>query len=193
MNCEDHHSKSLSSEAIKRLLGSRQQFLKFLERRVESKADAEDILQAAFVRGIERGGSLRDDETVIAWFYRLLRNAVVDHYRHKVSARKVMEDWGEALETMADPNDSLKDGICQCMAGLIPELKSEYQQALEIIDLGEGNLGELAEQAAITPTNAAVRVHRARQALKKQLELACGACAEHGCLECGCRSSGVAG
>ena len=193
MNCEDHHSKSLSSEAIKRLLGSRQQFLKFLERRVESKADAEDILQAAFVRGIERGGSLRDDETVIAWFYRLLRNAVVDHYRHKVSARKVMEDWGEALETMADPNDSLKDGICQCMAGLIPELKSEYQQALEIIDLGEGNLSELAEQAAITPTNAAVRVHRARQALKKQLELACGACAEHGCLECGCRSGGVAG
>ena len=193
MNCKDHHSKSLSSEAIERLLGSRQQFLNFLARRVESKADAEDILQAAFVRGIERGGSLRDEETVIAWFYRLLRNAVVDHYRHQGHARKVMEEWGEDLETMADPNDSLKDGICQCMAGLMPELKSEYKQALEIVDLGEGSLSELAEQAAITPTNAAVRVHRARQALKKQVELACGACAEHSCLECDCLSSSVAG
>lgn len=189
MNSEDHHSKSLSSEVIERLLSSRQQFLRFLQRRVDSKADAEDILQAAFVRGIERGGSLLDNETVIAWFYRLLRNAVIDHYRHKVSARKIMEEWSEHLETIADPSDSLKDGICHCMAALMPELKSEYKQALEIVDLGEGSLSELAEQAAITPTNAAVRVHRARQALKKQVELACGACAEHGCLECGCRSS----
>ena len=189
MNCEDHHSKSLSSEAIERLLDSRQQFLNFLARRVESKADAEDILQAAFVRGIERGGSLRDEETVIAWFYRLLRNAVIDHYRHESSARKVMEEWGEDLETMADPNDSLKDSICQCMVVLMPELKSEYKQALEIVDLGEGSLSELAEQAAITPTNAAVRIHRARRALKKQVELACGACAKHSCLECGCGSS----
>jgi len=193
MNCEDPHSKSLSSEAIERLLGSRQQFLNFLARRIESRADAEDILQAAFVRGIERGGSLRDDQTVIAWFYRLLRNTVIDHYRHEGSARKVVEEWGEDLETMADPNDSLKDGICQCMASLMQELKSEYKQALEIVDLGEGTLSELAEQAAITPTNAAVRIHRARRALKKQVELACGACAEHGCLECGCRSSSVLG
>ena len=193
MNCEDHHSKSLSSEAIERLLHSRQQLLNFLARRVESKADAEDILQAAFVRGIERGGSLGDDETVIAWFYRLLRNAVIDHYRHQGSARKVMEEWSEDLEAIADPNDALKDGICQCMVGLMPELKSEYRQALEIVDVGEGSLSELAEQAAITPTNAAVRIHRARKALKKQVELACGACAEHGCLECDCRSSSLAG
>lgn len=117
---------------------------------------------------------------------------MIDHYRHKVSARKVVEEWSEDLETTADPHDALKGSICQCMAGLIPELKSEYQQAIEIVDLGEGSLGLLAEQAAITLPNAAVRVHRARQALKKRVELACGVCAEHGCLECGCRSSSVA-
>ena len=132
MSSYDYPPVSLSSEAITRLLSSRQQFLSFVERRVESQADAEDILQAAFVRGIERGGSLRDDETVIAWFYRLLRNAATDHYRQKASARKVMDEWGD-LESVADPNDSLTESICKSMSGLIPELKSEYKQALEIV------------------------------------------------------------
>jgi DNA-directed RNA polymerase specialized sigma24 family protein len=58
------HARSLSPDALERLLAARQKFLSFVEKRVGSKADAEDILQAAFVRGIERGG-LRDDESVV--------------------------------------------------------------------------------------------------------------------------------
>jgi len=73
----------LSPEAIQRLVDSHRQFLSFLEKRVESRAVAEDILQSAFVRGLERGGELRDEESAVAWFYRVLRNAVIDHYRTK--------------------------------------------------------------------------------------------------------------
>jgi RNA polymerase sigma-70 factor (ECF subfamily) len=31
-------------------------------------------------------------------------------------------------------------------------------------------------------------VHRARKALRQQVEKACGTCAEHGCLDCHCKS-----
>ena len=37
--------------------------------------------QAAFTKGLERTGSLRDEGAAVAWFYRALRNAVVDYYR----------------------------------------------------------------------------------------------------------------
>ncbi|MBI1733985.1 MAG: sigma-70 family RNA polymerase sigma factor [Candidatus Rokubacteria bacterium] len=40
----------------------------------------------------------------------------------------------------------------------------------------------VAERLDITPGNAAVRLHRARQALKKRLEAACGTRTAHGCL-----------
>ena len=50
-----------------------------------SRADAEDILQDVFVRGLGRAGEIRDEERAVAWFYGLLRNAVVDHWRARAT------------------------------------------------------------------------------------------------------------
>jgi RNA polymerase sigma-70 factor (ECF subfamily) len=60
---------------------------------------------------------------------------------------------------------------------------------LRIMDLEEGALSDLAHQAGITAENAAVRVHRARKALRRQVERSCGTCAEHGCLNCHCKAA----
>lgn len=73
------------------MLERRDDFLRFVEKRVDSRATAEDILQSAFVRGIEKESTLRDEESAVAWFYRLLRNAVIDHYRSKRSADRLFE------------------------------------------------------------------------------------------------------
>lgn len=180
-------AKSLSSNAIAELVGGHRKFLAFLERRVESRAVAEDILQSAFARGMERGAGVQD-EKVVAWFYRVLRNSLIDHYRHRSSTARAMEAWGQDFAISQQPNAELRQEICQCVSGLLATLKPEYQDALRIVDLEEGDLNELAQQSGITPENAAVRVHRARKALRRQVEQACGTCAEHGCLDCTCQS-----
>ena len=51
MSVEQEASKSLSPEAVAQLVEGHREFLAFLERRVESREAAEDILQTAFVRG----------------------------------------------------------------------------------------------------------------------------------------------
>ena len=179
----------LSRQAIDRLLESRRQFLSFIQSRVESPEVAEDILQSAFVKGIEKGGALRDEETVVAWFYRLLRNAIVDHYRQRGSSERAPEALVHEIETRVEPEDSFKGDICGCVSGLLETLKPEYRDALQMVDLEEGTLAELAGKAGITSNNAAVRIHRAREALRKQVTLACGICATHGCLDCQCKSA----
>ena len=186
-------STSLSPEAIQRLVDSHRQFLAFLQARVESRAVAEDILQSAFVKGLERGAVVRDEENVVAWFYRVLRNAVIDHYRHRASTEVALEGWGKEFVAHEMPEADLKDEICQCVSGLLETLKPEYRDALRIVDVDEGSLNDLAAQAGITAGNAAVRVHRAREALRKQVTTVCGSCAEHGCLDCRCQSAGSAG
>lgn len=183
------HSPTISPQALQRLLDARAQFLAFVERQVGSRAAAEDILQAAFARGLERGGGVRDSETVIAWFYRVLRNAIVDHYRRNAAAQRAQESWARELELLQEPPDPFKQEVCRCVSGLLQTLKPEYREALEVVDLGDGSLRQLSERSGISAGNAAVRVHRARQALRKQVTRACGACAEHGCLECTCRST----
>jgi RNA polymerase sigma-70 factor (ECF subfamily) len=44
-----------------------------------------------------------------------------------------------------------------------------------------------AEQKGLSSSNAAVRVFRAREALKKRVIESCGTCAEHGCVDCTCK------
>lgn len=178
----------MTSEAIAQLVGSHREFLAFLERRVESRAAAEDILQAAFVRGLERGADVQE-EKVVAWFYRVLRNSVIDHYRHRSSSARAMEAWGKEFTEAQEPDTATRQEICQCVSGLLATLKPEYRDALRVVDLEDGKLGDLAEQAGITADNAAVRVHRARKALRQKVEQSCGTCAEHGCFDCRCDSS----
>ena len=188
MSGEQTTAKPLSSEAVAQLVASHRQFLAFLQRRVESKEAAEDILQSAFARGLERAAGV-EDEKVVAWFYRILRNAVIDHYRHRSSTARAMETWGQDFAANQQPQAEMQQEICQCISGLLDTLKPEYRDALRIVDLEEGDLSALAHQSGITAENAAVRIHRARKALRRQVEQACGTCAEHGCFDCRCQSA----
>jgi len=188
MHSDTELSPALSPAAIQRLVDSHRQFLAFLQQRVESREVAEDILQSAFVRSLERGADVREEESIVAWFYRVLRNAVIDHYRNRASAERAFERWGKEFARQETPDPDLHRDLCACIAGLVDTLKPEYQDALRIVDLGEGSLNDLAHRSAITAGNAAVRVHRAREALRKQVRTVCGSCAEHGCLDCHCKS-----
>jgi len=182
------NSEPLSAQALDRLLESRLQFLKFIRTRVGTREAAEDILQAAFVKGLEKGAAVRDEESTVAWFYRVLRNAIIDYYRQRGASDRACEALLHQLETHVEAEPLFKGDICQCVSGLLDTLKPQYRQALTRIDLEEGSLADLGEEAGITANNAAVRVHRAREALRSRVALACGACATHGCLDCDCRT-----
>jgi RNA polymerase sigma-70 factor (ECF subfamily) len=173
-------------ERLERLLVGRQRaLLAFLERRLGSRADAEEVLQAAYARALERGVPEGDDG-VVPWFYRVLRNALVDRARRLDAERRSLERLARELDEGTAPE--LRDTVCACMHDLLPALKPEYADVVRAVDLDGRSLGDVAAERRITVNNATVRLHRARQALKAQLLRACGACAAHGCLECRCRT-----
>jgi RNA polymerase sigma-70 factor (ECF subfamily) len=68
-------------------------------------------------------------------------------------------------------------------------LKPECAEALSAIEVGGTPVKVFAEQKGLSSSNAAVRVFRAREALKKRVSESCGTCAEHGCLNCTCKHS----
>ena len=78
---EESALAGLTPEVIAQLVDGQALFLAFVQRRVGARAIAEDILQEAFARALARGDNLRDGESAVAWFYRLLRNALIDHHR----------------------------------------------------------------------------------------------------------------
>jgi RNA polymerase sigma factor (sigma-70 family) len=179
-------SEIIDPEVLSTLVENHRRFLRFLEVRVGSREVAEELLQAAFVKGLERGGELHDGESAVAWFYRLLRNALVDHWRHRDAERRALEREATEAADQVIPPPELEAALCECVNGLIPTLKDEYAEILRRVEMEGRTVVEAAADLGITPGNAAVRLHRARQALRLRLQTTCGACTEHGCLDCSC-------
>jgi RNA polymerase sigma-70 factor (ECF subfamily) len=178
----------MSPAVLDVLVANRTRFLDFLERRVRRRDVAEEILHDAYVRGMSHGGGLREEESAIAWFYRVLRNAMIDRARaDAVEHRRVAAVDVDALPVADEPDQELIDAICACVGDLVPTLRPEYATAIQRIELGGQSLPEFAAAEGITRGNAAVRVHRARQALRRRIEETCGQCATHGGYKCECR------
>jgi RNA polymerase sigma-70 factor (ECF subfamily) len=177
----------MPESSINTLLDHRKQFLGFVQRRVTDRAIAEDILQIAYIRALQHGGELRIEESVVAWFYRILRNAVIDYYRRRATENKALEAWGQELEVAVLPNYETRTEVCACLTSVLDAISPSYAELLRAVDLNEQTLQDFAKQHNLTPTNAGVRAHRARAALRKQLIHTCGTCAEHACIDCTCR------
>src|SRR5688572_18658884 len=179
----------LSPEVVSTLVGNHRDFLAFLQKRVGDRAVAEDILQEAFVRGLHKLGTLEKDESATAWFYRILRNAVIDHYRRRGAVDRKLEAFAAELERHVEPEGDARGAVCQCIGQLAGTLKPEYADALRRVEVDGVAVKDYATEAGITSNNAAVRVFRAREALRKQVARSCGTCADHGCLVCSCDKS----
>lgn len=180
---------SVSPKVANALLQQRESFLRFLQRRVKSPQAAEDILQSSFVKALEKGKEIREDESVVAWFYRVLRNAITDHHRRRSVEDRSLGKKKAELEA-ADKhaaNRAIERFVCRCVKDLIKTIKPEYERVLRRIDLEGAGIEDFARAEKITPNNAMVRLHRARKALHGRLLQSCGSCTRHGCLDCSCK------
>jgi RNA polymerase sigma-70 factor (ECF subfamily) len=129
---------------------------------------------------------IREGESAVAWFYRLLRNAVVDHARRRAAADRSLQRWADELSNTVQVDESLQQTVCACVSQLVDTLKPEYAAALRAVDVEGKSVSVFAQESGITPNNAAVRLHRARAGLGERLRTSCGTCATHGCLDCSC-------
>ena len=176
--------RPIDPEVARVLVENHREFLRFLERRVGRRDLAEDILQEAFARGLDKLTTLRDGEAAVPWFYRTLRNAAVDYFRRVKVADNALARFAAEIEESEEPNETLNDEVCRCVARLAETLKPEYADALRRIEIDGVAVKDFAEEQGISPSNAAVRIFRARQALRLRVAASCGTCAEHGCMAC---------
>ena len=174
-------------EIVTTLVANHRDFLAFVQKRVGNAAVAEEILQDAFVRSLDKFDTVR--ETAVGWFYRVLRNAIIDHYRRNAAADRRHEAYTREEQLGTDDDDELQRVVCKCVAQLADTLKPEYATALKRVEVDGLSVKDYADEAGISSNNAGVRVFRAREALRKQVARSCGTCATHGCVDCTCDES----
>lgn len=165
-----------------RLHAERRAHLAFLRRRLGPSDDAEDLLQQAMARAVEKVSTLREPQQVSSWFHRILRRTVADHHARATSRKARMEELGPQLQTSSDGAVA----TCTCAVRLLSTLKPEQAALVKLVDLDDQALSDAARMLAITPGNAAVRLHRARKAIREGLMKCCGMTSFRQGYDCDC-------
>ena len=190
---DDHEADEtlgdLTTAAIRTLAEVHNTFLQFLRRNLRNESDAEEVMQQVYLRVVVHASQLRKEESDVIWLRRVLQSALIDYRRRAVARGRAEADFARKEAATLVPVDELDAFVCMCLYKLLPLLKPEYEEVLRRADL-EGEPREaIAAGLGLTLSNLTVRLHRARQALRRALQLSCETCPIHGYLDCGCEYS----
>ncbi len=144
---------------------------RFVYFKVSSNDVAEDLTSETFLKFWEKTNNNEKVDNPQAFLYRIARNLVVDHYREKgrtqiVSADNVLiEDPKEGPREKSFVNSELQE-VENAMSGL----KEEYKEVLVWYYLDEMTVPEISEITNKSEGAVRVQVHRALNALRKEME-----------------------
>ena len=147
----------------------------FVSRRVKSAADAEDVVQETFIRIHRSLPSLRNADRVSSWVFEIARNAIGDHYRHRLRGNAGGSQAGTAREQAAARPEIESDlePLAACLSPMIAALPPLDRQAVEMAEVQGLSQREAAARAGVTLSGMKSRVQRARRKLEAMLRECC--------------------
>lgn len=180
-------------DPIQQIQNARAAILSFLRKRVGDVSVAQDLFQQSVLRAIERQSSLRRREDAVAWFYSILRHALVDYLRKRAVEARGKKAYSQALihsgHGKVPPFEEVAGNLCCCAYAILPSLRPSHEELIRRIDLGGESSKTVAQDLGITRNNVRVQLHRARQVLRARLVRFCGRCCERDCRDCMCNVS----
>lgn len=175
------------------LLTERQAFHRFLTAQVGDASDAEDILRDSLEKALRRADGLKRGERIVPWFYRVLRKAIADFDESTKSQERpvsvLTENCRGGNEDSEIPPRDWNEAVCRCFEGILPTLKPRYVELLTRVDLNGELKVVVRHQMKLSPAAFDVALHRARNALRKRLEIFCGAYSREACIACASEQS----
>lgn len=169
---------------LRRIEQDRARYLRFVRARVVSQADAEDVLQRALLRAVSRASTQEDERRAEAWFFQIVRRAIVDHHRTRARERARESDTDVDAEAAPEPRAE----SCRCGDELMRELAPSHAEMLRRVDADGEPAEDVAQSLDITVGNAYVRLHRARRSLRAQVARRCGVHTFREALACPCEA-----
>jgi RNA polymerase sigma-70 factor (ECF subfamily) len=147
------------------------------------ETEAEDLTQEVFLKvnkGLDRfkGGS-----KLSTWVYRIATNTALDRlrsvaYRQGKREMPLSREDGEtdtdSPHTTASPAEEVvREEMDECILEFVDRLPPDYRTVIVLSELKELKNREIAEILGISLDAVKIRLHRARQRLRKEFEAGC--------------------
>jgi RNA polymerase sigma-70 factor (ECF subfamily) len=167
-----------NAEAFDRLVRSQTPRLLAIARRIlRCEHDAQDAVQDAFVAAFRSLHAFQRDSRLSTWLYRIAVNASLMKLRARSRRREdPLEDdaaggVGAGSAEAAGSDEVLeRDQTRALVRACIDRLPENYRVVLVLRDLEELDTAEVAPLLGLSTDALKMRLHRARQALRKLLE-----------------------
>jgi len=149
--------------------------------RIRNRAAAEDVVQETFLAAIQARERFEGRSAERTWLISILRRKIADHFRRTARERVVGRDdvgaddgvpSSAANARMAgswsgDPARILEDQeFWQVFHECVGKLPDKLAEAFSLRELREHSTDEICEMLGVTAANLALRVYRARTALR---------------------------
>ena len=141
-------------------------------------ARAEDLVQATFLKALQRFGTFEPGTNCKAWLMQILRNTWIDELRHaKVVGTTVPADEnlpadrpGAEATSWSDARDVLENFSDEQVIKALGELGDDQRLTLYLIDVEQLSQEEVAGITGVPVGTVKSRLSRARSALEMRLE-----------------------
>ncbi len=141
--------------------------------------EAEDIAQEAFIRAYVNINSYDMDKKFSTWLYRIATNLTIDRIRKKkpdyyldaeVTGTEGLTMYSQVAADVALPEDQVETMELQEMIQKeILKLPDKYRSVIVLKYIDELSLIEISEILNLPIGTVKTRIHRGREALRKQL------------------------
>jgi RNA polymerase sigma-70 factor (ECF subfamily) len=126
-----------------------------------------DLVQDAFVKAYTRLSDCQDPEHFRAWVFRIARNLCLDYFKN-VRRLSVPMSQLEEIEEIPDVSDC-EDDVSRTLQEALQRLPLALREAFLLKhDVGY-TYEEIAELTSASPSAVKMRVHRARESLRRFL------------------------
>ena len=138
-------------------------------RMVRVQADAEDVLQNAFVDVFLKLDSYRFESTIGAWIKRIVINACLNHLKKR---RMIITDWDERVPAIVESQEERGDQEYQLhrVRRAIEDLPDGYRTVLSLYLLEGYDHAEISEILEISEATSKSQYSRAKQRVRDMLE-----------------------
>lgn len=149
----------------------------FLAQRVD-RDDVDDVVQETMIR-IYRGlPSLRDNQLLGPWMYRVARNAATDHLRAQGRRLEEPSDLGHGVEPLTTvEGEEVDDFDAKALAAYaswwVKTVQEPYTEALTLVDLQGLTHRQAAEIVGVPVPTMKSRVQRGRRYVRNAIEECC--------------------
>lgn len=132
-------------------------------------SQAEDVVQSAALKALQKLGQLKRPEMVLGWFASITRNTCLDVLRDKNNrAGELLEEVDHAAQ---DSIDQLRIDQQRLLLAEINKLPENQADVVRLRFLDDCDLSEIAERLGLRKNTVEVRLHRALEKLAKSPRL----------------------